>query len=51
MLLGGWHKSMIKWSNVYPCALKSIKQKVGAIGNWYLLIINVLEMFDYGIWW
>ncbi len=51
MLLGGWCKSMIKWSNVCPCVLKFVKQKVGAIGNWYLLIVNVLEVFDFGIWW
>jgi uncharacterized membrane protein len=33
-LLGGCQKrSMIKLSNVCPCALKSIKQKVEANGN------------------
>jgi hypothetical protein len=24
-LLGGWQRSMIKWSNAYPYALKSVK--------------------------
>ncbi len=28
-----WQKPMIKLSNVYPCALKSMRQKVGAIGS------------------
>jgi len=28
-----WQKPMIKLSNVYPCVLKSMRQKVGAIGS------------------
>jgi hypothetical protein len=28
-----WQRSMIKLSNVCPCALKSTRQKVGAIGS------------------
>jgi hypothetical protein len=32
-LSGGQQTSMIKWSNVYPYALKFVKQKVGANGN------------------
>jgi len=50
-LLGGCQRSMIKLSNLYPCALKSMRQKVGAISNWYLLIVNVLEVFDSNMWW
>jgi hypothetical protein len=46
-LLGGCQKgSMIKLSNVCPCVLKSVKQKVEANGNSYLLIMNVLKVFD-----
>jgi hypothetical protein len=51
-LLGGWQRSMIKWSNICPCALKIVKQKAWASGNWYLLIVNVLKVFDFNIcWW
>jgi hypothetical protein len=32
-LLGGWRRSMIKLSNVWPCVLKSTRQKVRAIDN------------------
>jgi hypothetical protein len=32
-LSSGCQRFLIKLSNVCPCALKSIKQKVGAIGN------------------
>jgi hypothetical protein len=46
-----WQKPMIKLSNVYPCALKSMRQKVGAIGSWYLLIVNVLKSFNSSMWW
>jgi hypothetical protein len=46
-----WQRSMIKLSNVCPCALKSTRQKVGAIGSWYLLIVNVLKSFNSSIWW
>jgi hypothetical protein len=50
-LLGRLHRSMIKWSNVCPSILKFVRQKVGAIDNWYLSIVNVLEVFNYNIWW
>jgi hypothetical protein len=32
-LLGGCQRFMIKLSNVCPCALKFVKQKVGASDN------------------
>jgi hypothetical protein len=32
-LSGGCRRSMIKLSNVCPCALKSMRQKIGAIDN------------------
>jgi len=32
-LLGGYQRFMIKLSNVCPCVLKFLKQKVGASGN------------------
>jgi hypothetical protein len=51
ILLGGWQRSMIKWSNIYPYALQFVKQKTWASGNWYLLIVNVLKVFDFNIWW
>ncbi len=50
-LSGGCFKSMIKWSNVCPWDSKSMKQKARANGSWYLSMLNVLEVFDYGIWW
>jgi hypothetical protein len=50
-LLGGCRRSTIKLSNVCLCALKYVKLKARAIGNWYLLIVNVLEMFDSNMWW
>ncbi len=50
-LLGGCFKFMIKWSNVCPWDLKSMRQKIGASHSWYLFILNVLEVFDCGIWW
>jgi len=37
-LLGGCRRSMIKLSNVCPCALKFVKQKSG--GNWQLISID-----------
>jgi hypothetical protein len=37
-------------SNVCPYDLKSMRQKVGANGSWYLFMLNVLEVFDSGIW-
>jgi hypothetical protein len=40
-LLGGYWRYVIKLSNVCPCALKFVKQKVGARGNWYLLIAQM----------
>jgi len=46
-----WQKPMIKLSNVYPCVLKSMRQKVGAIGSWYILIVNVLKSFNSSMWW
>jgi hypothetical protein len=48
-LFGGCFKSMIKWSNVCPWNLKSMRQKVGVSGNWYLFMLNVLEVFDSSI--
>ncbi len=33
ILLGGCQRSIIKLSNVSPCVLKYVKQKVGARGN------------------
>jgi hypothetical protein len=51
-LSSGWWRSMIKLSNVCPCALKFVKQKARASGNWYLLIMNILEVFDSNMgWW
>jgi hypothetical protein len=50
-LLDGCRRSIINLSNVCPCALKSIRQKVGASDNWYLLIVNVLDVFDSNMWW
>jgi len=48
-LLGGCQWSMIKLSNVCPYALKYVKQKTRASGNWYILIMNILEVFDSNI--
>jgi hypothetical protein len=50
-LLGGCWRSMIRLSNLCPYALKFVRQKIGAFGNWYLMIVNVLEVFDSNIWW
>jgi hypothetical protein len=50
-LSGGCFKSMIKWSNVCPWYSKYMKQKAKANGSWYLFMLNILEVFDYGIWW
>ncbi len=50
-LSGGCQRSMIKLSNACPCLLKYVRQKVGGIDNWYLLIVNVLEVFDSNMWW
>jgi hypothetical protein len=48
----GCRRCMIKLSNICPCALKSVKQKARASGNWYLLIMNILEVFDSNMgWW
>jgi hypothetical protein len=47
----GCQRSMIKLSNVCPCALKFVRQNARAIGNWYLLIENVLEVFYSNMWW
>jgi len=50
-LLGGCqNRSMIKLFNVCSCALKSMKQKVEINGNWYLLIMNVLNVFHSNMW-
>jgi hypothetical protein len=46
ILSGGWWKAMTKCSNVCPCILKVVKQKVGANGSWYQLILKVLKVFD-----
>jgi hypothetical protein len=51
ILTNGCFKSMIKWSNVCPWDLKSMRQKARASGIWYLFMLNDLEVFDYGIWW
>ncbi len=45
--LGGCLTSMIKWSNAYLSLLKFVRQKVRSSGNWYLLMLNVLEVFDF----
>jgi hypothetical protein len=50
-LLGGCFKSTINWSNVCPWYSKSTRQKTRANGDWYLFVLNILEIFDYGIWW
>jgi hypothetical protein len=50
-LLGGCWRSIIKLSNVWPCVLKSMKQKLEVIGNWYLLIMNVFVVFNSNMWW
>jgi hypothetical protein len=50
-LLASWQRSMIKLSNVCPYALKSTKQKIRPNGSWYLLIVNVLKLFNSGMWW
>ncbi len=50
-LSNGCRRSMIKLSNVCPCALKFVSWKARAIGNWYLLIVNVLEVFNSNMWW
>jgi hypothetical protein len=50
-LLASWQRSMIKLSNVYPYALKSMKQKNRPNGSWYLLIVNVFKSFNFGMWW
>ncbi len=50
-LSSGCWRSTIKLSIVCPCVLKFVRQKVGAIDNWYLLIVNVLEVFDSNMWW
>ncbi len=44
ILPGGWWRSMIKCSKVCPLALKLIKQKVGASGNWFWLTLKVFEV-------
>jgi hypothetical protein len=55
MLIGtlssGCFKFMIKRSNVCPWDSKSMRQKTKASGSWYLFMLNVLEVFDFGIWW
>jgi len=50
-LTNGYFKSMIKWSNVCPWNLKSVRHKAGANNSWYLFMLNVLEVFDSSIWW
>jgi len=50
-LLGGCQRSIINLSNVCPCVLKSVKQKVWVGDNWYLMIMNVLDVFDSDMWW
>jgi hypothetical protein len=50
-LSGGCFKSMIKWSNVCLWNLKFVKQKAKASGSWYIFMLNVMEVFDYSIWW
>ncbi len=50
-LSGGCQRSMIKLPTVYPCALKFVSWKARAISNWYLLIVNVLEVFNSNMWW
>jgi hypothetical protein len=40
---------MIKRSNVCPENLKFVRQKTKASGSWYLFMLNVLEVFDFGI--
>jgi len=54
MLIGrlsnGCFKSMIKWSNVCSWNLMFARQKIRASSSWYPFMLNVLEVFDYGIW-
>ncbi len=50
-LLGVHRRSMFKLSNVCPCALKFVRQKANASGNWYLLIMHVLDVFNSNMWW
>jgi hypothetical protein len=45
--LDDYFKSMIKWSNVCPKVLKFIRQKERESVNLYLLMLNVLEVFDF----
>jgi hypothetical protein len=47
MLLSGCFKSIIKWSNVWDVTF--VKQKARASDNWYLFMLNVLIVFDFGI--
>jgi hypothetical protein len=51
MLSCGRWRSIIKLSNVCPCVSKPVKQKAKAKSNWYLLIMNVLEVLDSDRWW
>ncbi len=48
--LGGCLTPMIKWSNAYFSLLKFVRQKARSSGNWYLLMLNVSEVFDFGMW-
>jgi hypothetical protein len=62
-LSGGCRRSMIKLSNVCPCALKSVRKKGKAISNWYLFdyecfggvwfqyVMVILEILWYGYYW
>jgi hypothetical protein len=43
-------KSMIKCSNVYSWILNFMTQKARTNGNWYLLMLNVLKVFDSWMW-
>jgi hypothetical protein len=47
----GCQRFMIKLSNFCPCVLKFVRQKAKATGNWYLLIMNLLQMFNFDMWW
>jgi hypothetical protein len=52
MLSCGYWRSIIKLSNVCTCAQKPVKQKARAKSDWYLLIMNVLEVLDSDrSWW
>jgi hypothetical protein len=59
-LSSGWRRSMIKLSNVCPCVLKSMRQKLGQLisidcecfgGVWFQYVMVILESHWYGYYW